>query len=193
MPDLERSIDRDLMERFRNGDRDAFTALYRAHSPAVFRFALHMTGDRAKAAEATQEVFVWLIQHAGGFDPERGELGAYLAGVARKIVRRQQQKEQRWMPLYETAASAAGPPNGKGRSTGASCEDDVAGLRKAIASLPARYREAVVLCDLEGKSYEEAAGLVGCATGTVRSRLHRARELLARKLVRSKEGQRCAS
>jgi RNA polymerase sigma-70 factor (ECF subfamily) len=190
MPELERSVERDLMERFRDGDREAFTALYRAHSPAVFRFALHMTGDRAKAAEATQEVFVWLIEHVGGFDPVRGELGAYLAGVVRKIVRRQQQREQRWMPLYEGSAS---PVNGKGRSSGAPYDDEVAGLRKAIASLPARYREAVVLCDLEGRSYEEAAEVAGCATGTVRSRLHRARGLLARKLVRSKEWQRCAS
>jgi RNA polymerase sigma-70 factor (ECF subfamily) len=70
-------------------------------------------------------------------------------------------------------------------------EQEAAQLRKAIAALPERYREAVVLCDLEAKSYDEAAAILGCATGTVRSRLHRARELLVRKFHVKKEGQRC--
>ncbi len=52
------------MDRFRAGDREAFTALYRAHHPAIFRFAFHMTADPVKAAEITQDVFVWLIHHA---------------------------------------------------------------------------------------------------------------------------------
>jgi RNA polymerase sigma-70 factor (ECF subfamily) len=55
-------------------------------------------------------------------------------------------------------------------------------LLQAIAALPLRYREAVALCDLEGKSYEEASVILECPVGTVRSRLHRARGLLARKL-----------
>jgi RNA polymerase sigma-70 factor (ECF subfamily) len=64
-------------------------------------------------------------------------------------------------------------------------------LRKAIAALPARYREAVVLCDLEGKTYEEAAAIQDCPVGTVRSRLHRARQLLARKFQEKREKLRC--
>jgi len=63
---------------------------------------------------------------------------------------------------------------------------DAAALRRAIARLPLRYREAVVLCDLESSSYEEAAAALACAVGTVKSRVHRGRELLARKLGVSK-------
>ena len=60
---------------------------------------------------------------------------------------------------------------------------DVALLRKAITRLPLKYREAIVLCDLEGKSYEEAAVVLECPVGTVRSRLHRARRLLTEQFV----------
>jgi hypothetical protein len=79
----------DLVERFREGDRDAFAALYRENFPAVFRFALYMTGDRVRAGEITQDVFVWLVRHAGEYDPKRGELAAFLGGVARKFLHRQ--------------------------------------------------------------------------------------------------------
>jgi RNA polymerase sigma-70 factor (ECF subfamily) len=186
---------RDLVERFRSGDRDAFTALYRAHQAAVFRFAFHMTSDRAKASEITQDVFVWLIHHAGEFDPARGELGAFLVGVTRKFLQRKRSDERRFVPFEEMAEKAAQPDPGASRRESQSIE-----LRKAIQALPVGYRETVVLCDLEGKSYEEAAGLLECAIGTVRSRLHRARALLARKLrgTNRQEGgkdglkQRCA-
>ena len=81
MPESERLRDRDLLERFRAGNRDAFTEIYRAHRRVVFRFALLMTADKIKAAEITQDVFVWLIHHSGNFDPSRGELGAFLVGI----------------------------------------------------------------------------------------------------------------
>ena len=181
MAELERSRDRDLLRCFRAGDRDAFTAIYRANHTAVFRFALHMTGDRMKATEVTQDVFVWLIHHPGDFDPDRGELGAFLIGVARKFLHRHQQNQRRLVAFSEAPERAVYQP----------CHEDGGGeaaeLRKAIAALPQRYREAVVLCDLEDKSYEEAASAMDCAIGTVRSRLHRARGLLARKL-RSQQG-----
>lgn len=173
---MEECNDRELVDRFRSGDRDAFSALYRTHYAAVFRFALYMTGDRERAGEVTQEVFVWLIHHPGAFDPERGDLPAFLGGVARQFLRRRRREEQRWLPLNESDAAATMPP----REIAAS--DDAADLWKAIASLPERYREAVILCDMEEMSNEQAASVLGCAVGTIWSRLHRAHELLQRKL-----------
>jgi RNA polymerase sigma-70 factor (ECF subfamily) len=161
--------DRGLLDQFRNGNRDAFTALYRLHDSAVFRFALNMSGDAAAAAEITQDVFVWLIRHPGKFDPDRADLGTFLAGVARKLLQRRRRLAFRWLPLRKTAAPDPGDAI------------DAASLHRAIGLLPSRYREAIVLCDLEGRSYEEAAAVVGCAVGTIRSRLHRGRDLLARK------------
>jgi RNA polymerase sigma-70 factor, ECF subfamily len=167
--------DRDLLQRFRAGDREAFAEIYRSHRRAVYRFALLMTADEFHAAEITQDVFVWLIRHPGRFDPDRGELGAFLVGVARQLLRKRINEERRWVPLSESAVPS---PAARDRDAG-----DVVCLRKTIAALPERYRVVVVLCDLEGKTYEEAAAIAGCAIGTVRSRLHRARALLARKLV----------
>jgi RNA polymerase sigma-70 factor (ECF subfamily) len=167
-----KTCDGDLLKRFRAGDRDAFTLLYRAHQAGVFRFAMLMTGDHAKATDITQDVFVWLIHNAAKFDPARGELGAFLAGVTRKFLQRRRGEELRFVPLDENFLT-----------TEADCrEADAKALRRAILLLPEKYREVVVRCDLEEMSYEEAADLIGCAVGTVRSRLHRARALLARKL-----------
>src|SRR5579863_9836192 len=104
-----RHADRDLIERFRNGDRDAFTTLYRTHHPAVFRFALYLTGDRERAAEVTQDVFVWLLRHSDSFDPQRGDLAAFLGGVARQFLRRRRQEEHRWLPLEENVTEGSVP------------------------------------------------------------------------------------
>ena len=174
---FSRTTDRDLMRRFKAGDRDAFTAVYRAYAPAIHRFALHMTADETKAVEVTQDVFVWLIHHPGAFDAERGELGAFLTGVARKHLQRRWQQEKRWVSFDEAAPVPTVPPDAHREG------DETDRLRGAIAALPERYREVVVLCDLEEKTYEDAAAHLDCATGTIRSRLHRARSLLARKLV----------
>jgi RNA polymerase sigma-70 factor (ECF subfamily) len=189
MGDHEPRLDRDLLRRFCGGDRDAFTSLYRAHFPAVFRFALYMTGDRIHAGEITQDVFVWLVHHPGDFDPGRGDLPAFLGGVARKLLHRRQQAGRRWLPLDEAALAPAS--GGAELIRGLEKRQDVEELHKAIAALPERYREAVVLCDLQEKSYQQAAEELGCALGTVRSRLHRARELLVRKFQWKKEGQKC--
>ena len=158
-------------------DREAFTAIYRTHHTRVFRFAIHMTGDRMKATEVTQDVFVWLIHHQGAFDPARGEMGAFLIGVARKFLQKLRRTELKLVPFTESPQRYGERPQ-RADTSGSKAEL----LRTAVARLPDRYREAVVLCDLEGMSYEAAAAALECAVGTVRSRLHRARGLLARKL-----------
>jgi RNA polymerase sigma-70 factor (ECF subfamily) len=180
MREFEGHQDRDLLQRFRAGDRDAFTAIYRLHHPCVYRFARAMTGDRMKAGEVTQDVFVWLVHHPDGFDPERGALGGFLVGVARKLLKRRYSEEQRWVPLEADMAESMVQIAAPGA---AESDHDTERLRQAVAALPSRYREVVVLCSLEGKSYEHAAAIIECAVGTVRSRLHRARALLARKLI----------
>jgi RNA polymerase sigma-70 factor (ECF subfamily) len=161
-------------------DREGFTSLYRAHQPAVYRFSLSMSRDAAAAAEVTQDVFVWLIHHPDSFDPARGELSSFLLGVARKFLLKRGRYERRLVPLDEGGGVAAELP--------ADEAGDVEVLRAAIAALPPRYREVVVLCDLDGRSYEEAAMALSCATGTVRSRLHRARQFLERKLKKKSLG-----
>lgn len=189
-----------LLRRMIAGDEESFTILYRRRHPAIYRFALHMSGNVAIAEDVTQEVFMTLIRDAKRFDPERGTLGGFLFGIARNHLRRRWEQERHSLPLPGDAdeldsllsASAGvgknGSSNGNGRGPFLLSRDEftslenVARVRQAIATLPQNYREIVILCELEEMSYEDAAAAVDCPVGTVRSRLHRARALLVEKL-----------
>jgi RNA polymerase sigma-70 factor (ECF subfamily) len=148
-----------------------------------------MCGNRTVAEDATQEVFMTLIRQTAQFDSAKGKLGAFLFGVARNQVLKRLERERPYTalaPNWEDAADAR--PELQVRSADAA-QSDVAAraetiehVRQAILTLPPDYREVVALCDLEEMSYEEAAGVLGCAAGTIASRLHRGRALLAAKL-----------
>ena len=202
-----------LLRRMIAGDEEAFTLLYRRRQPAIYRFALHMSGNVALAEDVTQEVFMTLIRDAKRFDPARGTLGGFLFGIARNHLRRRWERERHSLPLPEgadeldsllSASAAAGRTghsngNGNGRGPFLLSRDEftsletVARVRQAIATLPQNYREAVILCELEEMSYEEAAAALDCPVGTVRSRLHRARALLVEKLHDSQPVRRASA
>jgi RNA polymerase sigma-70 factor (ECF subfamily) len=166
----------DLLHLMRKGDEQAFLVLYRRHQGPIFRFALHMSGSRQIAEEVTQEVFLGLLSTRGRYDAERGSLQAYLIGVARNCVRGQQRRDRVLAPFDSSYLAEE-----------TSDRADLLALRKAILTLQPKYREVIVLCDLEELSYEEAARHLGCALGTVRSRLHRARAVLLRKMQGRRE------
>lgn len=168
------STDEDLYRRMRAGDRGAFEQLYERREPALFRYALHASGDRTIAEEAVHEAFFALIQPAVRFDPERGRLEGYLYGIVRNRVR-VAMRTRPAEPSREPAAES-------GLLHSLIGDEQVRALRGAIRELPGAYRDAVVLCDLEERSYEDAARVMECPVGTVRSRLHRARAMLASKL-----------
>ena len=164
-------------------DEAAFIELYRRHEPSIFRFALHMSGRVEIAEEVTQEVFLTLIAKPKAFREAVGALQGFLIGIARNKLRRYASVYRR----SEAAIAAAIPSDFELRLTG---PFEVAELRAAILSLPARYREVVVLCELNEVSYDAAARTLGCAVGTVRSRLHRARQILSAKLRKAGEPRR---
>jgi RNA polymerase sigma-70 factor, ECF subfamily len=178
--------DDDLVRRFREGDETAFTAIYRTWQGAVYRFALRMTGRTAVAEDVTQETFMTLITGADHFDPAKGALSSYLYGIARHRVLHRIERESAYVPLAE------GDEDQPRKAPAAEAADDplvdlerrerISRVRAAVLSLPPHYREAVVLCDLHRLTYREAADALGCAVGTVRSRLHRGREILVVKL-----------
>jgi RNA polymerase sigma-70 factor, ECF subfamily len=180
MPAPEPS-DETLLRRMRSGDEEAFVALYRRRQGAVYRFALQMSGSASEAEEVTQEVFVGLIRGAGGFDPARGSLLSWLFGAARNQIRKAAGRAGRHLALDDDGAEL------EIASDGHPLDDLTRGeklesVRQAIRSLPEKYREVVVMCDLEELSYEDAARALECAAGTVRSRLHRGRAMVAEKL-----------
>jgi RNA polymerase sigma-70 factor (ECF subfamily) len=167
----------------RAGDELAFTELYGRRHQAIYRFALQMCGSQALAEDVTQEVFLILIRESHRYDPERGSLSSFLFGVARNNLLRRMQRERFYAPLEsEDREEKPSSQVVNGPLDDISRNETIAGVRRAVLSLPERYREVVVLCDLEELSYVETAEILGCAIGTVRSRLHRARALLIEKL-----------
>ncbi len=110
-----------LLRRMLAGDEDAFTLLYHRKHAAIYRFALHMSGNCSVAEDVTQEVFMTLIRDAKRFDPARGTLGGFLFGIARNHLRRRWEQERNSVPLPETAdeLDAILSRNGSGRADGA--------------------------------------------------------------------------
>lgn len=184
----------DLVRRLLAGDEGAFVFVYRRWQAPIYRFALHMSGNTSVAEDVTQEVFMTLIREGGRFDPALGSLSGYLFGIARNHVRKRYDRDRFLVPFIENSTDD-GRSNGRAGRNGNGMHpsivvapvdlgrgETIAMVRDAVLSLPGHYREVVVLCDLQEMSYEEAALILECAVGTVRSRLHRARTLLTEKL-----------
>ena len=169
-----------LLARMLDGDEEAFAALYRRRQGPVYRFALHMTNSVAAAEDITQEVFLALLETGHRFDSSRGSLLSLLYGIARNHALRRIEKSWRMEP----AAVIEDEPGVEDVLNDVMRRETVEQVRQAVVSLPPMYREAVVLCYLENLSYEEAAAVLECPVGTVRSRLSRGRVILAQKLIR---------
>ena len=185
--------DAELLRLMLAGDEEAFTALYRRRQAGVYRFALQMSGSESVAEDVTQEVFMVLIRDAHHYDPERGSLAAFLYGVARNLVLRSFQRERPFVALKEETEGGELPTNERlvaaDDPLGDLTRNEMIGrVRDAVLALPAHYREVVVLCELHEMSYAEAASTLGCAVGTVRSRLHRGRAILIEKLRMTERG-----
>ena len=142
---------------------------------------LHMCGSSASAEEVTQEVFLVVIREGHRFDPSRGTALSYLYGIARNHMLRLLQKDRQY-----TAFDDETEANNLASEHDPLCDltraQAVEAVRQAVLSLPANYREAVVLCDLEEMSYADAADALGVPVGTIRSRIARGRAILQEKL-----------
>ena len=176
--------DDELLLRVQSGDEQAFLALYGRRQGAIYRFALYMSGSPSAAEDITQEVFLALIREGCGYDPDRGSLSGYLFGIARKLVLRFNERARNDVVLDSTSDNTHSPEFSVFEDPLADLtrREGIMALRRAVNALPRRYREVVVLCDLEEVDYVDAAAILNCPVGTVRSRLHRARGLLVEKL-----------
>lgn len=183
---VDQEQDGALLRRAAKGDEEAFTLLYRRHQGALYRFALRMTGNAWAAEEIVQDVFMTLMRDPKKYDASRGTLGGFLYGITRNRVMKHLERAPWEIPLEEKNEDGTGRgivlQDASTPATEAETRERVAQVRSAILELPAEFREAVVLCELEERSYEEAAQLAGCPIGTIRSRLHRGRALLMARL-----------
>ncbi len=183
--------DGQLLERFashRGAEAElAFTALVMRHGPLVFGVCQSLLRNPHDAEDAFQATFMVLARKAGSIrQPDR--LGPWLHGVAHRTARRLKDKNAR---RKSHEAEAAVYSDRAHRSSGSSQHpsalanhDEIEALHREIERLPARYKTAIVLCDLQGLTHEEAARRLGRRVGTISSQVSRARERLRRRLDR---------
>ena len=175
----------ELLLRAARGDEAAFLLLYERHRTPVFRFACRMLGQPQQAEDVTQECFLSILRRPEAFRAERASLRTYLCAIARHLALKQLRKRGQ-----ETLTDD--PPIDAEAATKAAADDplqtaidgeEAEAVRQAVQELPPLQREAVVLFEYQEMSLAEIATVCEVDVGTVKSRLHRARERLRRRLL----------
>ncbi|HTJ84137.1 MAG TPA: sigma-70 family RNA polymerase sigma factor [Polyangiaceae bacterium] len=176
--------DRELVERAKGGDGDAFGLLVRRHQKRIFRLAVHLTRDGAEAEDVTQETFVRAYQALARFDG-RSEPFTWLYRIAVNLslnqIRARKSRAKTSLDedprvlslLAETRPSLSGDP------AGARDQRKVAAaLIEGIDALSETLRTTLVMVAIDGMSHEEASKILGCPEGTIAWRVHEARRKL---------------
>jgi RNA polymerase sigma-70 factor (ECF subfamily) len=186
--------DEELLKRSAKGDEEAFTILYRRHVDVLYRFAFRMTGSSWGAEEIVQDVFMTLVREPGKYDAERGALPAFLFGITRNKIMKYNERLPREISLVERQEDGSGGGltlrDSFTPAMWAEQRERLEKVRAAVMELPIEFRETVVLCELEEMTYDQAARMLDCPIGTIRSRLHRGRTLLLAKLEMLRDAPR---
>lgn len=173
--------DQQLLNRASRGDEAAFLLLYERHRDAVFRFAYRMLGSTVQAEDVAHDCFLSLIRRPEGFDETRATLRTYLLGATRNLALKSLRRQTGEVALDDLAEE---PPQSETEEPLRKLLDEELAFEvsRAIADLPPLQREALVLFEYEELSLREVAEIVEADVGTVKARLHRARQRLKRKL-----------
>jgi RNA polymerase sigma-70 factor (ECF subfamily) len=163
------------VERFRaTRDSRAFDALYRTHTPSLYATALRITGDASLASDAVHDAWVRCIERIDAF-AGRSSFRTWATGILINCIREVWRRDLQDQAIQIPAASANGIPP-------LPHNVDPLDLEAAIASLPAGFREVLILHDVEGFTHEEISTMLGIVPGTSKSQLSRARQKLLEKL-----------
>lgn len=167
--------DGELLARAAGGDHEAFSEVMRLHEDRIFSVCLRIMGDRERALDALQDTFLTVFRKSGQFQG-RSAVGTWIYRIAVNTcydqLRRQKRRPSEPMPEHYDPSDE-------------SSEDAVnaAGIRpdieRALSGIPVEFRAAVILSDMEGMPLPEVAEVLGVPIGTVKSRVFRARRLLA--------------
>ncbi len=173
-------VDVELAERHRCGDTQAFNEVYARFEEMVYNLAFRLSGNYEEAADLTQEIFLRVYRHLGSFGG-RSTLKTWIFRIAINHCR---DRLSRWRPLTQPLGDDPGEGEvayadpSRGPEELAVAADEGRRVAEGLARLPSAFREAVVLRDIEGLSYEEIAEVLGVRIGTVRSRIARGRDQL---------------
>ena len=186
--ELPRMTDEALLSSSLEGNRVAFDLLVDRYYDRLYGYLLRFLKDPEVAEDLLQETFlrVWRkrrdFRHIASFS-------TWIYTIAGNLARSEWRRRKRWRMLRLGAPEAVGerpeielPDPGSGPDRSAEDRLAVEALTEAVARLPERYREVVILRDMQGLSYEEVAGIIQVPVGTVKSRLNRGRLLLQEKL-----------
>ena len=164
------------MKRAGRGDKTAFLLLYERHREAVFRFAFRLCGSADVAEDVTHDCFVHLITHAAVYDPTRASLRTYLCAATRNLTVSRLRRVGTEVPVDNLCAEPRAPEHDPLHVV---LDKELSrAVQRAVLSLSSLQREAVILFEFEDLSLVEIAAAVGSDVGTIKGRLHRARERL---------------
>jgi RNA polymerase sigma-70 factor (ECF subfamily) len=176
-------IDGNVIEACQQGDRDAFQLLFETYKDKVFSLAVYTVGgDRAVADDVTQQIFLKLFTAIRQFRGD-SEFTTWLYRLVVNACIDERRKRKRWLPWGETEIVAMKDPAERKPQEKQFARLEVAeAVHAAIAELKPKFRLPILLKYIEGLSYEEIAGVMGCSKGTVASRLNRGHSQLAKRL-----------
>jgi len=180
--------DPELLRRAQAGDEAAFGVIMRAHYERTYRLICAILHNEADARDVCQEVWLTVWKQLATFRAD-SRFSTWLHPIATRRALDHLRKRRRWFDRFlpygtgdENAVEVAEPATTENAGSLAESNETVARVRAALASMPPKHRAVLALRELEGLSYEEIAEATGLPAGTVMSRLHHARRLLAEKL-----------
>jgi len=170
-----------LLLAARQGEPGAAAALVDAWLPVVLGWCNRLCGPSVNPEDVAQDVMIKTLTHMDDIrDPDR--LSGWLFRVTRSIIR--QRRRSAWLRGWIPGATVEGIDPSSDPLARAESNETARRVRLALEELPAPQREAIVLCDLEGRTADEAASLIGVSTGTVKSRLRLGRQRFQRAAIR---------
>lgn len=184
----------DLIQRLQKGDREAFNELVTQYEKQIINIAYGMLSDREDALDAAQEVFIKVYKNISSFKGQ-SSLTTWIYRITANVcndILRKRQRSAKTISLYpsdddeenrqsEIADNAPTPEVALEQSEAQKA------VREGIASLSDDFRAVLTVCDIDGRSYDEASQILGLPTGTIKSRLNRARNALRKKLSEKRE------
>jgi RNA polymerase sigma-70 factor, ECF subfamily len=174
-----------LVRDLARGDEAAFNEVYLRHRDPVYGFVYRMTCDRSAAEDITHETFIFLIENPTRYDLERSSLRTFLCTIARgrvmNLIRRKHRNDLQladfddlWVPPVDSKKDALAE---------LLSQELVEHVEECITLLPPAHREVLILREYQELTYEEIAKITGTEVATVKTRLYRARQSMARTLA----------
>ncbi|PIU42328.1 MAG: RNA polymerase subunit sigma-24 [Candidatus Omnitrophica bacterium CG07_land_8_20_14_0_80_42_15] len=186
-----------LIQKAREEDRSTFEELYNRYKKAIFGYIYRLIGDKAVAEELTQETFVKVYMNLARYRPE-GKVSSWIYTIAGNLAKNELRSRgyRKTVSLEVTVSDDERITIGDMLADESFKPDDITqneelkqDIQKAIQMLPVKYREVLILCDVQSLSYDSVAEIIGSTIGTVASRLSRARAAFV-KIFRENFGDR---